>query len=83
MYSTPRTHSRIPEHLENLKAEFESLAHDVNMYKMQRDDYDRKLQAQINELTNIQQTLFELERNYSKSKQQFSFYFEMFLIFQI
>lgn len=44
MYSTPRTlvSGRIPEYLDNLKAEFESLAHDVNMYKMQRDDYERK-----------------------------------------
>jgi hypothetical protein len=38
---TPRT-LRIPEYLDNLKAEFETLAHDVNMYKMQRDDYERK-----------------------------------------
>lgn len=33
---------RIPEFLEGLKSEFESLAHDVNMFKMQRDDYERK-----------------------------------------
>lgn len=63
--------ARIPEHLENLKAEFESLAHDVNMYKMQRDDYERKLQAQLGELNNIQQTLYDLERNHSKIKQQY------------
>ncbi len=45
MYNTtPRTMltGRIPEYLENLKAEFETLAHDANMYKMQRDDYERK-----------------------------------------
>ena len=44
MYSAPRTmlSGRIPEYLENIKGEFEQLAHDVNMYKMQRDDYERK-----------------------------------------
>lgn len=44
MYSAPRTmvSGRIPEYLDNLKAEYESLAHDANMYKMQRDDYERK-----------------------------------------
>lgn len=63
--------ARIPEYLENLKAEFESLAHDVNMYKMQRDDYERKLQGQLGELSSIQQTLYDLERNHSKIKQQY------------
>jgi len=74
MYSTPRpglVTSRIPEQLDALKAEFESLAHDVNMYKMQRDDYDRKLQAQLGELNSIQQTLYDLERNHTKLKQQY------------
>lgn len=48
MYSTPRTMvGRIPEYLENLKVEFDSLAHDVNMYKMQRDDYERKRKRRI------------------------------------
>lgn len=38
----PLVSGRIPEVLENLKAEFDSMAHDLNMYKMQRDDYERK-----------------------------------------
>lgn len=62
---------RVPEYLENLKAEFETLAHDANLFKMQRDDYDRKLQAQLGELNNIQQTLYDLERNHTKIKQQY------------
>jgi len=73
MYAAPRNlvSGRIPEYLENLKSEFESLAHDMNMYKIQRDDYERKLQAQLGELNNIQQTLFDLERNHTKIKQQY------------
>eukprot|EP01118_Nematostelium_gracile_P005835 TRINITY_DN1862_c0_g1_i1.p1 TRINITY_DN1862_c0_g1~~TRINITY_DN1862_c0_g1_i1.p1 ORF type:complete len:603 (+),score=133.99 TRINITY_DN1862_c0_g1_i1:244-1809(+) len=41
------------------------------MYKMQRDEYERKLQSQLGELNNIQQTLYELERNHLKIKQQY------------
>jgi len=62
---------RHPELLENLKNEFDSLTHDLNMYKMQLDDYERKLQAQLGELANIQQSLYDLERNHSKIKQQY------------
>jgi glucose repression regulatory protein TUP1 len=60
---------RVTELLESLKAEFETLAHDANMFKMQRDDYERKLQAQLGELGNLQQTLYDLERNHTKVKQ--------------
>ena len=34
--------NRISELLENLGNEFETLARDVNMFKLQRDDYERK-----------------------------------------
>jgi len=73
LYPTQRPSfgQRIPEFLDNLKVEYESLAHDLNMYKMQKDDYERKLQAQLTELNSIQQTLFDLERNHSKLKQQY------------
>ena len=94
LYPSARTGfgvQRIPEYLENLKADFDSLTHDVNMYKMQRDDYERKrnvilfhflffiVQAQLTELSNIQQTLFDLERNHTKLKQQYVFNAESFL----
>lgn len=73
MYTTPRSlvSGRIPEYLDNLKAEFETMAHELNMYKMQKDEWERKLQAQLAELNNIQQTLFDLERNHTKIKQQY------------
>jgi len=67
----PILSGRIPELLDTLKTEFETVAHDVNMYKMQRDDYERKLQSQLTELNTIQTTLFELERTHTKIKQQY------------
>jgi len=63
-----QSQTRIPDLLDTLKAEYESLIHDV---KMQRDDYDRKLQGQLQELTNLQQTMHDLERAHSKMKQQY------------
>lgn len=63
--------TRIPELLDNIKTEYENLAHEASLYKAQRDDYERKLQQQLTEVQNIQATLFELERNHNKIKQQY------------
>mmetsp|Transcript_17672 Transcript_17672/g.68589 ORF Transcript_17672/g.68589 Transcript_17672/m.68589 type:complete len:526 (+) Transcript_17672:49-1626(+) len=66
----PPVSGRIAEQLESLKVEFDSLAHDVGMYKMQRDEYERKLQQQLTELSSIQSALFDLERRCAKAKEQ-------------
>eukprot|EP01114_Cavostelium_apophysatum_P005765 TRINITY_DN1693_c0_g1_i1.p1 TRINITY_DN1693_c0_g1~~TRINITY_DN1693_c0_g1_i1.p1 ORF type:complete len:555 (-),score=136.22 TRINITY_DN1693_c0_g1_i1:147-1811(-) len=63
--------SRIYEYLDNVKVEFEQLAHDYHNYKTQKDDYERKLQQQLQELNTVQQTIFELERNHNKIKSQY------------
>jgi len=63
--------TRVPELLETLKTEFETLSHEANLHKMQKDDYERKLTAQLNELKNIQTTLYELELNHNKLRQQY------------
>jgi len=62
---------RAPEYLENLKNEFESMTHDLNMYKMQRDDFERKLNAQLSEFASFQQTLYDLEKNHQRIKSQY------------
>eukprot|EP00026_Physarum_polycephalum_P003496 Phypoly_transcript_03508.p1 GENE.Phypoly_transcript_03508~~Phypoly_transcript_03508.p1 ORF type:complete len:676 (+),score=87.37 Phypoly_transcript_03508:125-2152(+) len=62
---------RAPEYLENLKNEFESMTHDLNMYKMQRDDFERKLNAQLTEFGSFQQTLYDLEKNHQRIKSQY------------
>jgi len=89
MFNPGHRSPRATELLEGLKAEFESLVHDANMFKMQRDDYERKctgkrgdcrglvylttttVQAQLAELGNLQQTLYDLERNHTKVKQTY------------
>eukprot|EP00026_Physarum_polycephalum_P007475 Phypoly_transcript_07535.p1 GENE.Phypoly_transcript_07535~~Phypoly_transcript_07535.p1 ORF type:complete len:471 (+),score=84.11 Phypoly_transcript_07535:110-1522(+) len=61
----------VSEYLESLKSEFESTAHEVHMYKMQRDDLERKLNAQLNEFASFQQTLYDLEKNHQRIKAQY------------
>jgi len=61
----------MPELLDNIKSEFDYLAQECNMLKMQRDDYERKLQAQIGELSTMQSALVELERKHSKLKRTY------------
>jgi len=69
MYGRPT--GRVPELLESIKSEFETVAHECNHYKMQRDEYERKLQAQITELNSIQNALVELERKHNKLKRHY------------
>ena len=38
----PLVPNRFLELLDNIKLEFESLSHEVNVSKVQRDDYERK-----------------------------------------
>jgi hypothetical protein len=62
MYHRPIvTSTRFPELIENLKAEFETLAHDVTVYKNQRDEYERKRMITSFE---TRETL-RVEQNYS------------------
>ncbi|ORX88725.1 WD40 repeat-like protein [Basidiobolus meristosporus CBS 931.73] len=63
--------SRIPELLDALKVEFEQVNQDVSMFKMQRDEFEHKISAQLNEMTGFQQNLYELERTHQKIKQQY------------
>eukprot|EP01095_Lingulamoeba_sp_RSL-Kostka_P007000 TRINITY_DN2215_c0_g1_i1.p1 TRINITY_DN2215_c0_g1~~TRINITY_DN2215_c0_g1_i1.p1 ORF type:complete len:564 (+),score=178.05 TRINITY_DN2215_c0_g1_i1:157-1848(+) len=65
------SNNRIPELLENLKSEVDNLTHDASIYKAQRDEYELKLQAQLAELNQIQQTLYELQNRHTKIKQQY------------
>ncbi|GAM21482.1 hypothetical protein SAMD00019534_046570, partial [Acytostelium subglobosum LB1] len=63
--------SRVVELMDSLKNEVETLNHEISMYKQYKDEYDRKLQAQMQEITLIQQTLQELERGHARNKQQY------------
>ncbi|KAI9011035.1 WD40-repeat-containing domain protein [Gaertneriomyces semiglobifer] len=63
--------TRLQELFEAIKSEFEMVGNDIQLYKMQRDDLEHKLTAQITELSAFQQSLYELERAHQKIKQQY------------
>mmetsp|Transcript_51813 Transcript_51813/g.135156 ORF Transcript_51813/g.135156 Transcript_51813/m.135156 type:complete len:581 (+) Transcript_51813:128-1870(+) len=62
---------RLSEVLDNLKTEFEQLNNEAGLYKAQRDENERKLDAQLTELSLLQQSLGELERTHLKIKQNY------------
>ncbi|KAI9097143.1 WD40-repeat-containing domain protein [Phlyctochytrium arcticum] len=67
----PNSTSRLSDLFEAIKAEFENVGQDISVYKMQRDELEHKLTAQITELSAFQQSLYELERAHQKMKQTY------------
>ncbi|KND02337.1 uncharacterized protein SPPG_09062 [Spizellomyces punctatus DAOM BR117] len=63
--------SRLNDLFEAIKAEFETVGQDISVYKLQRDELEHKLTAQITELSAFQQSLYELERAHQKMKQTY------------
>eukprot|EP01127_Copromyxa_protea_P016729 TRINITY_DN5020_c0_g2_i1.p1 TRINITY_DN5020_c0_g2~~TRINITY_DN5020_c0_g2_i1.p1 ORF type:complete len:246 (+),score=29.89 TRINITY_DN5020_c0_g2_i1:46-783(+) len=52
---------RITELIDGLKAEYETLLRDTNVFVMQRDEYEKQLEYHRQESQRIQEQLFELE----------------------
>jgi len=66
-----RRQPRISEIIEALKQEADQLIDGVNIYKVQRDEYESKLQVQLKEQSNIQSSIQELANVSNKIKQQY------------
>ncbi|KAJ3329967.1 general transcription repressor [Gonapodya sp. JEL0774] len=62
------TSHRLPELLEAIKHEFLTLADEIHVSKMQRDELADKLSLQIQELAQVQQSVQELDRMYRDAK---------------
>ncbi|WWC93597.1 hypothetical protein V866_000432 [Kwoniella sp. B9012] len=62
---------RLNEFFELIKQEFEQVGQEGNIWKAQRDEYEAKIQQQINELGLIRQSLYELESNHAKVRQEY------------
>ncbi|WWC90888.1 uncharacterized protein L201_005825 [Kwoniella dendrophila CBS 6074] len=63
--------ARLNEFFDLIKNEFEQVGQDGNVWKAQRDEYEAKIQQQINELGLIRQSLYELEANHAKVRQEY------------
>lgn len=63
--------SRISEMLDQVKAEYEAAIQQLNISKMEQLEMERKIQSQVVEMDQIQQTLKTLEANHRRIRQQY------------
>eukprot|EP01080_Neovahlkampfia_damariscottae_P003474 gene3474-6123_t len=62
---------KLGELMDQLKNEFTKVESELNVTKVQKDDYERKLESQIHEFQSMKQTIYDLEMNYQNLKQQY------------
>ncbi|RCH81601.1 proteinral transcription repressor [Rhizopus stolonifer] len=67
----PSNQTRLLELLEAVKVEYDQLSQDAQLAKSQRDEYEHKVNSQIQEMTIFQQTLLDLERTQQVLKKQY------------
>ncbi|KAI7867228.1 Tup N-terminal-domain-containing protein [Spinellus fusiger] len=67
----PATQNRLIELLDAVRGEFEQLTQDAIMCKNQRDEYEHKMNNQIQEMSLFQQNLIDLERAQQLIKKQY------------
>ncbi|KAF9237359.1 WD40-repeat-containing domain protein [Melanogaster broomeanus] len=65
------THARVNEAFDTIRQEFDVLTSDLGLLRNQRDEYESKVTSQINELNIIRQSLYELESQHGKIRQQY------------
>lgn len=63
--------SRLGEFFDLIRGEFEVATQDGNVWKEQRDQYEAKLQQQVQELGLIRQSLYELETVHQKTRGEY------------
>lgn len=63
--------SRVGDMLDQVKAEYEAAIQQLNMSKMEQLELERKIQSQVVEMDQIQQTLKALEANHRRLRQQY------------
>ncbi|KAJ7599070.1 WD40-repeat-containing domain protein [Mycena floridula] len=72
--SGPSSHTgltRLNDSFESIRQEFDILASDLGVARAQRDEYETKLGSQVNELDLIRRSLYELETQHTKIRQQY------------
>ncbi|KAF7324791.1 Chromatin associated protein [Mycena kentingensis (nom. inval.)] len=69
--SVPHGPSRIADALETVKQEYELVANELVQARGLREEYENKINTQINELNIIRQALYELEAQHGKVRQRY------------
>lgn len=67
----PPSSSRLIELLDAVKSEYDQLSQDVIVCKNQRDEYEHKMNSQVQEMNLFQQNLMDLERTQQMIKKQY------------
>ncbi|KAN0125926.1 WD40 repeat-like protein [Russula decolorans] len=65
------SHARLSECLDTIRSEFDVLSQDIVHLRTQRDEFDTKVASQVNELNIIRQSLYDLETQHGKIRQQY------------
>ncbi|KAJ7281959.1 chromatin associated protein [Mycena rebaudengoi] len=63
--------ARLADTLDVVKQEFDALATELSISRAQREKYESTINAQVDELNNIRQSLYELETKHTKVRQQY------------
>ncbi|KAF5366117.1 hypothetical protein D9757_010934 [Collybiopsis confluens] len=63
--------ARLNDTLDTIRGEFDVLVNEVAVARNQRDDFESKVGSQVNELNIIRQSLYELEAQHGKVRQQY------------
>ncbi|KAH8996706.1 WD40-repeat-containing domain protein [Lactarius akahatsu] len=65
------SHTRLSECFDMIRSEFDVLTQDIVHLRNQRDEFDTKVASQVNELNIIRQSLYDLEAQHGKIRQQY------------
>ncbi|KAJ7623522.1 chromatin associated protein [Roridomyces roridus] len=63
--------ARLQDTLDLIRQEFDGLANELVLSRTQREKYEATINAQVDELNNIRQALYELEQKHGKVRQQY------------
>ncbi|GJJ77897.1 general transcriptional corepressor TUP1 [Entomortierella parvispora] len=72
----PGRSAGVPEWLDLIKQEFDSLSHEAMVAKAQRDECEHKINSQIQEMDAFKRALHDLERKHDAMKTQYQIYEE-------
>ncbi|KAI0032852.1 WD40-repeat-containing domain protein, partial [Vararia minispora EC-137] len=63
--------SRVEAALDSVRHEFDILTQELSVLRPQRDDFEAKVSSQVNELNIIRQSLYDLENQHTKIRQEY------------
>ena len=69
--AAPTMSNRLAELIDAVRNEFDTLAQEMNVFQMHKDDYEHKIGSQVQEMQSIRQAVYELELSHKKIIKQY------------